>query len=165
MRPTMLLSIAFAFLGVAAASAPNLATGVLNEPLQARTKPKTTPKPAQGKLPSAVKPSPVRSPAQKPTPSPTPKNPAASPPPASLNKLPPSRSCKQLALDEIKFEKLDQEEIEAQGFTKRSPHRELLQRGSPKAPKGTNRPCAADGFESNDFEPSGVEKVQNVRSY
>ena len=108
-----------------------------------RANPKPKPKPITNSPPATVKPGP------------TSKGPSG-------NKLPAFRSCKQLAADEARFERLDQEKNESLGFARRSPHSELFRRGQPKTPKGANRLCAADGFASNDVDSFGVEKIQNV---
>jgi hypothetical protein len=117
-----------------------------------RAKPKAQPKPVVNQPPSIAKPGPqVNNPAPNPKPAPLP-----------ANKLPPARTCKQIAAEEARFEQLDQEEKILNGFERRSPHRDLVRRGQPKIPKGKNRPCTADSFASNAFESFGVEKVQNV---
>ncbi|KAF2993224.1 hypothetical protein E8E13_001126 [Curvularia kusanoi] len=127
-----------------------------------QAKPKAKPQPIVNRPPTAPKTTPsTNKPAPQLNPPSTPKSPLPATTPVPASKLPPARSCKQLAVEEAIFEQLDQEENTLNGFDKRSPHADLVRRGKPKEPKGKNRPCGANKFASNNFESFGVEKVQN----
>ena len=156
MRSASAFAFLLALLCVASASSsgPEAVDFIARTHLDTRAKPKIQPKPVVNQPPSIAKPGPqVNKPAPKPKPAPLP-----------ANKLPPARSCKQLAEEEARYEQLDQEENALNGFERRSPHRDLVRRGQSKIPKGNNRPCTAGNFDSNAFESFGVEKVQNVSS-
>jgi hypothetical protein len=154
MRSASVFTFLLALLCAASASSfgPEAVEIDVRTHINTRANPKVKPKPVVNQPPSIAKPGPqVNKPAPNPKPAPLP-----------ANKLPPARSCKQLAAEEAKFEQLDQEENVLNGFERRSSHRDFVRRGQPKRPKGRNRPCTADSFASNAFESFGVEKDENV---
>ena len=169
MKPAVLISILGVLLSVTTATAvPAAHYPVINHHLETRAK-----KPAKSPVkrpPSVVNPPPAAKPPVKPTPKPgkptrTPKKPTKSSstkvtPTSTPGKLPIGKTCKQIA----QLRQQEEPDYGAGLARLRLPRSELYKRVV-KGSVGPQGPCKVPKFTSNQFEPFGKEKEQNVSHY